>query len=36
MKIIFELGSLEVEYDSKENIFMTGPVSKVKEINIPI
>ena len=35
-KIIFELGSLEIEYNSDENIFMTGPVSEINKVNISI
>ncbi len=36
VQISFEQGSLEIEYDNNQNIFMTGPVSKINIINIPI
>ncbi len=34
VNIIFEQGSLFVEFDRSENIFMTGPVSRINEIDI--
>ena len=36
VQISFEQGSLEIEYDNNQNIFMTGPVSKINIINIQI
>ncbi len=34
--IKFKEGFLSIEIDKDENIFMTGPVSKVKNINIEV
>jgi len=34
VQIAFDQGSLKVEYNNDNNIFMTGPVSKINEINI--
>ena len=34
--ITFDQGSLKIEYDSNRNIFMTGPVSKIKKMDISI
>ena len=36
VQIAFEQGSLKIKYDSNKNIFMTGPVSKIKKMNISI
>ena len=34
VQIAFDQGSLKVEYNNDNNILMTGPVSKINEINI--
>ena len=34
--IAFDQGSLQIKYDSNKNIFMTGPVSKIKKVDISI
>ena len=34
--IAFDQGSLKIEYDSDKNIFMAGPVSKIKKVDISI
>ena len=36
VQIAFDQGSLKIKYDSNKNIFMTGPVSKIKKIEISI
>ena len=36
VQIDFDQGSLKVEYNNDNNIFMTGPVSKINETNILI
>ena len=34
--IAFDQGSLKIKYDNNKNIFMAGPVSKIKKIDISI
>ena len=34
--IAFDQGSLQIKYDSNKNIFMTGPVSRIKKMDISI
>ena len=36
VNIKFNKGVLKIEIDKNDNIFMTGPVSKIKEIKIEI
>jgi len=36
VQIAFDQGFLKIKYDSKKNIFMTGPVSKIKKMDITI
>ena len=36
VQIVFDQGSLKIKYDNDKNIFMTGPVSKIKKIDISI
>jgi len=36
VQIAFDQGSLKIKYDSNKNIFMTGPVSKIKKMDITI
>ena len=36
VQIAFDQGSLKIKYDDNKNIFMTGPVSKIKKIDISI
>ena len=36
VQISFDQGSLKIEYNKDKNIFMTGPVSKINELNISI
>ena len=34
VNIKFREGALKIEIDKNENIFMTGPVSEIKDINL--
>ena len=34
VNIKFSEGALKIEIDKNENIFMTGPVSEIKDINL--
>ena len=34
--IVFNEGVLNLKYDENENVFMEGPVSQIKKINIKI
>ena len=36
VQIVFDQGSLKIEYNKDKNIFMTGPVSKVNKLSISI
>jgi len=36
VNIKFQDGILKIKYDEDENVFMTGPVSKIKEITFEI